>query len=104
MDVPSGDDKDEESEYRIRFGDQIKYITVEGGVLDEDTRSFPPDLLAALPRLPNGDWTTARISKPAHGDTITYQLSYRTLGGFTTLWHPTKIDVQALAVSKRHNN
>ncbi|PPR02903.1 hypothetical protein CVT26_009748 [Gymnopilus dilepis] len=103
MDVSSGDEEEEESEYRIRFGDQIKYIIVQGGIFDEDTRSSMPDLLAALPRLPNGDWTTARVSKAAHRDTITYQLSYRTLDRITTLWHPTKIDVQSLSVIKRHN-
>ncbi|PPR02904.1 hypothetical protein CVT26_009750 [Gymnopilus dilepis] len=103
MYVPIGDDE-EECEYRIRFGNQIKYITVDGGAIEQDKRSFPPDLLAALPKLPRGDWVTARIFKAANKDTLSYELSHRMLNGVNTLWHPTRIDILSLTRTICHSS
>lgn len=50
-----------ESEYRIRIGDQIKYLWVDPGTYDGDILNFPPVLLNHLPKLPDGDWRSVRI-------------------------------------------
>ena len=49
------------SDYRLRIGDQIKYISVDFGTFHEDILTFPPDLIDHLPKLPSGNWTRARI-------------------------------------------
>jgi hypothetical protein len=44
-----------ESEYRILFGHQVKYVVVEPGTYDPDVLSFPPDFLEQLPQFPLED-------------------------------------------------
>lgn len=44
------DDEDSfESEYRVRIGNQIKYIIISPRAFDRDTLSFPLQSLSSLP-------------------------------------------------------
>lgn len=56
------DDDSFESEYRVRIGNQVKYLVISPGTSDRDTLSFP---LPSLPPLPdNGEeWIVATISR-----------------------------------------
>ncbi|KAH9905492.1 hypothetical protein F4778DRAFT_770038 [Xylariomycetidae sp. FL2044] len=48
-----------EIEYRVRVGDNIKYLVISPGTFDRDTLSFP---LYALPRVSfDEEWTVAHI-------------------------------------------
>jgi len=54
------DDDSFESEYRLRIGNQVKYLVISPGTFDRDTLSSP---LQSLPLLPyNEEWTVASIS------------------------------------------
>ncbi|KAI1270224.1 alpha-galactosidase A [Xylariaceae sp. FL1019] len=55
------DDDSLESEYRLRIGDNVKYLVISPGTFDKNTLFFP---LKSLPHLPyNEDWTVAHISR-----------------------------------------
>ena len=88
-----------ESEYRILFGDQVKYILVDPGTYDSDTLSFPPDLLDQLPELPQGDWARARIFR--RSGTISFELSCGSLAGVRSRWHSNVVDVLSLTLLDR---
>ncbi|KAF8869019.1 hypothetical protein CPB84DRAFT_1805568 [Gymnopilus junonius] len=85
---------DEESKFRILFGNQIKYIIVEAGTYDEDTLCFPPSLFEQLPKLPRSKWTIARIFNTPGG--LSFEISYKGLDGVRSLWHPSKVDFLSL--------
>jgi hypothetical protein len=74
-----------ESEYRILFGEQVKYILVDPGTYSSDILSFPPDFFDQLPALPLGEWTRARIFR--RSGAISFELSYGRLSGVHTRWH-----------------
>ena len=103
MDVGSAD---EENLYRIRFGDTIKYISVDGGVYNHDTLEFPPYLFEQLPALPVGNWTTARIfrereeqaSREHEAPPLRYELLFTPLKGVASInvWHSSMVDVNDL--------
>jgi len=90
-----------ESEYRVRIGDQIKYILVDPGTFHGDILSFPPDLNNHLPKLPFGDWTRVRIfRKSGH---LVVEPSNAMLKGVTTCWHHNLVDVRSLVIEERLN-
>lgn len=85
------DDDSFESEYRVRIGNQVKYLVISPGTFDRDTLSFP---LPSLPPLPdNGEeWTVATISRDKTSGDVRTALSNRTLAGVHCPWHPAKVD------------
>jgi predicted Ser/Thr protein kinase len=83
-----------ESEYRILFGEQVKYILVDPGTYSSDILSFPPDFFDQLPALPLGEWTRARIFR--RSGAISFELSYGRLSGVHTRWHSNVVDVLSL--------
>lgn len=92
-------DNDVESYYRLRIGDQIKYISVDSGTFHEDILTFPPDLIDHLPKLPSGDWTRAHICRKS--DHLVVEPSNKPLKGVTTCWHHNLVDVQSLVFEER---
>lgn len=88
MDVD--DDDSVESEYRLRVGNHIKYLTIAPGTFDRDTLSFP---LQSLPPLPdNAEWTVARISRDRNSNDLRISPSNRALAGVQCQWHQTRVD------------
>ncbi|KAF8801441.1 hypothetical protein BYT27DRAFT_7147422 [Phlegmacium glaucopus] len=87
------------SEYRIRFGDQIKYILVDPKTFHEDILTFPPDLIDHLPELPDGDWTRVRIFRKSGN--LVVEPSNTPLKGVTTCWHDNMVDVRSLVMEER---
>lgn len=79
-----------ESEYRLRMGDQVKYLVVSPGTFDRDTLSCP---VGSLPRLPRDEeWTVAFISRDKSSGDLTTRVVNRPLAGVKGLWHPTTVD------------
>ena len=93
------DDDAFESEYRLRTGNQVRYLVISPGTFDRDTLSFP---LPSLPRLPcDEDWTVANIARDkASGDLKTSFLN-RSLAGVKCEWHPTRVDCLELEKTKQ---
>lgn len=95
------DPQDEvESEYRVKAGSSVKYITIVPGTLHPELLSYP---LASLPALPYDDqsWTVALISRdPQSGELVT-QLSDRKLAGVENIWHERSFDVLKLQRTKQ---
>ncbi|KAF8908140.1 hypothetical protein CPB84DRAFT_1767402 [Gymnopilus junonius] len=89
----------QESEYRILFGDQVKYIVVNAGTYDMDTLTFPPALLERLPKLPKDGWTTARIFNSS--ESLSFEVSYKGLAEVLNVWHPNKVDVLSFTPEER---
>ena len=92
---------DAESYYRLRIGDQIKYLSVAPGTFHEDIITFPPVLIDHLPKLPSGDWTRAHIYRKS--DHLIVEPSNKPLKGVTTCWHHNLVDVQSLTLEERLN-
>ena len=79
-----------ESDYRVRVGDQVKYLVIAGGTFDRDTMSFP---LESLPEMPwDSDWTIANIARDELGADLKITYSNRTLEGVKNNWHPISVD------------
>ena len=89
------DDNQEESEYRIRVGNKVKYLKIAPTTFDRDTLSFP---LASLPPLPydNDDWTVANISRDHGSGELKVSLSTQQLASVQNVWHSTQIGVLEL--------
>jgi predicted Ser/Thr protein kinase len=93
------DDEAFESEYRIRIGNQVKYLVISPGTFDKDILSFP---IQSLPHLPSDqEWTVAHISRDKTSGDLGTSLSNRTLAGVTCQWHPTLIDCLDLERTKQ---
>jgi predicted Ser/Thr protein kinase len=93
------DDDSFESEYRLRIGNQIKYLIISPGTFDRDTLSFP---VQSLPYLPyNEEWTVAHISRDETSGELKTSLSSRTLAGVKCQWHPTRVDCLELEKTKQ---
>ena len=93
------DDDACESEYRLRIGNQVKYLVISPGTFDRDTLSFP---VPSLPRFPNNEeWTVASISRDETSDDLKVSLSNRTLAGVKSQWHHAKIDCLELEKTKQ---
>lgn len=88
------------STYRVRIGDQIRYLSVDPGTFHEDILTWPPDFLSHLPKLPYvGDWTRARIFRKS--DDLVVESSNAALRGVTACWHHNRVDVQSLTFEER---
>ncbi|KAL1877377.1 hypothetical protein VTK73DRAFT_8672 [Phialemonium thermophilum] len=88
------DDDTFESEYRLRVGDQVKYLIISPKTFDRNTLSFP---VHSLPHLPyNEDWTVALISRDHDTGSLKTQLLKRPLAGVRCQWHQTRVDVLKL--------
>ncbi|KAI1765526.1 alpha-galactosidase A [Hypoxylon sp. FL1150] len=84
------DDISSESEYRLRIGDQVKYLIISPGTFDRDTLSFP---LPSLPCLPyNEEWTVAKISRDKTTRELQHILLNRKMAGVKCQWHRTSVD------------
>ncbi|KAK2051998.1 alpha-galactosidase A [Colletotrichum caudatum] len=93
------DDDSFESEYRIRIGNQVKYLVISPGTFDRDTLSFP---LQSLPHLPyNEEWTVAEISRDRTTGDLKTSFSNRTLSGIKFQWHSTKVDCLELEKTRQ---
>lgn len=88
MDVD--DDDSVESEYRLRIGKQVKYLTIAPGTFDRDTLSFPSSSLPPLPK--DTEWTMACISRGQESRDLRAILSNRALAGVKCSWHQTRND------------
>ncbi|KAH6892347.1 hypothetical protein B0T10DRAFT_483637 [Thelonectria olida] len=85
-------DGSEVDEYRFLVdAKDVKYVTVEPGVLPKDDRTFAPVLVPALPSFPPGDWNEARVVL-RNGEATFVNLNKATLPGIGNVWHPVKID------------
>lgn len=83
------DDDSWESEYRLRIGNQVKYLVIAPGTFDRDTLSLP---LRSLPHLPaNEEWTVAHISRDKTSGDLKVSLDNRKLAGVQCQWHHTKV-------------
>ncbi|XXG95874.1 hypothetical protein Hte_002146 [Hypoxylon texense] len=88
-----------ESEYRVRIGNQVKYIVIYPGTFDRDTLSFP---LGSLPPLPYDEqWTVAHISRNKTSGLLETSTSNQTLAGVKCQWHPNLVDVLKLERTKQ---
>lgn len=93
------DDDSFESEYRLRIGNQIKYLIISPGTLDRDTLSFPVQFLPKFPY--NEEWTVAHISRDETSGDLKASISNRTLAGVRYQWHPTRFDCLELEKTKQ---
>ncbi|KAI1107746.1 alpha-galactosidase a precursor [Jackrogersella minutella] len=85
---------DDVSEYRFLVdGKDIKYITIEPGVIPPDDISFEPALKSELPAFPPGDWNKGHVAKDkTTGDAVFVNTSRNELPGVKNIWHDKKID------------
>jgi hypothetical protein len=74
------EDNENESEYRIRIGNSVKYLKIAAATFDRDTLSIP---LASLPSPPYSDynWTVAHISRDVESGELKTSLSEQQLAG-----------------------
>ncbi|KAM9875415.1 alpha-galactosidase A [Verticillium dahliae] len=93
------DDDSFESEYRLRIGNQVKYLIISPGTFDRDTLSFP---LQSLPSLPyNEEWTVANISRDGASGDLKTSILNRTLPGVKCQWHHALVDCLELEKTKQ---
>lgn len=93
------DDDSFESEYRLRIGNQVKYLIISPRTFDRDTLSFP---IQSLPSLPyNEEWTVAHISRDETSGDLKTSISNRTLAGVRCQWHHTLVDCLELEKTKQ---
>ncbi|EWZ77729.1 hypothetical protein FOMG_16426 [Fusarium oxysporum f. sp. melonis 26406] len=93
------DDDSFESEYRLRIGNQVKYLIISPRTFDRDTLSFP---IQSLPRLPyNEEWTVAHISRDETSGDLKTSISNRTLAGVRCRWHHIRVDCLELEKTKQ---
>ena len=85
------------SGFRIRIGDQVKYISVDPGTFHKDILIFPPELIDHLLKLPSGDWTRARIYRKS--DHLVVEPSNTPLKGVTR--HHNLVDIQSLVFEEQ---
>ncbi|KAH7377710.1 alpha-galactosidase A [Pyrenochaeta sp. MPI-SDFR-AT-0127] len=86
------DANEDDSEYRLRIGNRVKYLNVAAATFDRATLSFP---LAHLPPLPYeyDNWTVAYISRDDDSGKLKTLLSRKQLAGVKNVWHNAQIDV-----------
>ncbi|KAJ5598161.1 hypothetical protein N7537_008245 [Penicillium hordei] len=93
------DDEDSfESEYRLRMGNQVKYLIISPKTFDRDTLSLP---IQSLPSLPWYDeWTVAHISRDEISGHLRTSISNRPLAGVKCQWHHILVDCLELKRTK----
>ena len=89
------DDEDaSDSEYRLRFGNEVKYLIISPGTFDRRTLSFP---IPALPHLPyHENWTVAHVSRDRVDGELKITTSSRDLASIKNRWHNAQFDVLKL--------
>jgi len=93
------DDDSFESEYRLRIGNQVKYLIISPRTFDRDTLSFP---ISSLPHLSyREEWTVAHISRDEPSGELKTSISNRTLAGVRCQWHHTLVDCLELEKAKQ---
>lgn len=95
---------DQEGAYRIRFGERVGYLTISTDVFDEDTMRRPYLMIPKLPKLPENEWTRAKIARPSAGALLEITTTNYPLPEIETVWHHQKIDVLSLSQTKRHRS
>ncbi|MCJ1364738.1 hypothetical protein MMC16_003854 [Acarospora aff. strigata] len=87
-----------ESYYRILVdGRYFRYISIDGGIYDDDDLSFPPVLIPKLPPLPPGDWNLGHISQNTETAKPYFDWAERkAFSSITHIWHHTQIHYLSL--------
>lgn len=87
-------DLQDESEFRMLVDNQdVKYITIDGGLYSVDDMCFEPILTQILPPFPPGDWNIGRVSQdPVTGKPYFASVSKEKLDEIQTAWHAKRID------------
>lgn len=93
------DENSFESEYRVRVGNQIKYLVIAPGTFDRDTLSFPIQSLSSLPY--DKEWTVAHIARDETSSQLRISTSNRTLAGVKCQWHHTRVNCLDLEKTKQ---
>ncbi|KAK2030759.1 alpha-galactosidase A [Colletotrichum zoysiae] len=85
----------DDSYFRIRYNDKVKYVVVTRGTFNSDELCLP---LYSLPPLPYEDdgWTVARVSRNPGSPQLQFVLENRPLQGVKEIWHPEQVDCLAL--------
>ncbi|KAK0388053.1 hypothetical protein NLU13_4297 [Sarocladium strictum] len=92
---------DEDGNYRLRVGDEVRYLKIPvHGVFDDDTLSRPYLLIPELPTLPDSPWTVMTVMRNDHGQ-ITFTVSTEPLPKIQTIWHDQCVDVLSLKRARR---
>lgn len=100
-------DPDDVSEYRFLVnGKDIKYITVDSGVIPSEYISFEPVLKSFLPNFPPDDWNSGHVTKhQTTGDAFFATTTRSNFQGVENTWHGTKIDhLQLTWISRIRQN
>ncbi|KJZ76158.1 hypothetical protein HIM_04614 [Hirsutella minnesotensis 3608] len=93
------DDDDYESDYRLRIGDQVKYLVISPGTFDRDTLSYP---LESLPQLPwHEEWTVAYISRDEANGELKTSVVNKTLAAVKNDWHHARVNCLELEKTKQ---
>ncbi|KNB09890.1 hypothetical protein FOXG_10323 [Fusarium oxysporum f. sp. lycopersici 4287] len=87
-------ESDEKSEYRFLVdGAHVRYVTLDGGLIDPEHRTYEPKLLPQLPVFPPGDWNEGRVGKDGHtGKPFFCETRRSSLPGIGNVWHDVMID------------
>ena len=85
----------DESHFRIRYGDKVKYVTIAPGTLNSDELFIPLYSFPPLPYKEDG-WIIARVSRSAENQKLKFLLKHRPLFGVKEIWHPKKINCLSL--------
>lgn len=85
----------DDSHFRIRYGDRVKYVVVAPGTLDSDELFMPLSSLPPLPYEEDG-WTVASVSRSAENQKLKSSLEHRRLRGVKEIWHPNKVNCLSL--------
>lgn len=84
-------ENEDESEYRVKIGNHVKYLKIVPGTFDSDTLSFP---LGFLPTIPyEGNWTMARVHRDIQSGELKTGFSDHALAGVRNIWHDTLVSV-----------
>ncbi|KAH7262450.1 hypothetical protein BKA59DRAFT_463782 [Fusarium tricinctum] len=87
-------EQDEKSEYRFLVDDtHVRYVTLDGGLIPPEDRTYEPVLLPQLPVFPPGDWNEGRVGKDGHtGKPFFCETRRCSLPGIGNVWHGTTVD------------
>ncbi|KAJ1303654.1 hypothetical protein OPQ81_008082 [Rhizoctonia solani] len=88
--------------YRLRLGDQVKYLIVAPGTFPEDSRTVHFELFPLLPPLPcDEQWTEAHISRDKPSGDLTTRFTNRELDGVQSRWHHVTVDCRDLRTIRK---
>lgn len=99
LSMEADDDDSSESEYRLRIGNQVKYLVISPRIFDRDTLSFP---IHSLPHLPyKEEWTVVHISRDETSGDLKNFISNQTLTDVRRQWRHTRVDFLELEKTGR---